>query len=95
MTAYLIVDLDVEDLSALDDYRRQASPILAKYGGRMLVRPVSAEVLEGDWTPKRLMVLEFETMEALDRWWTSEDYHPLKPLRQRVSKAGVVAVNGV
>lgn len=95
MAAYLIVDLDVDDVSALDDYRRQAVPLLAKYGGRTLIRLGVGEVLEGTWTPKRLMGLEFSTMEALQRWWTSEDYRPLKPLRQRVSRANVIAVDGV
>jgi uncharacterized protein (DUF1330 family) len=41
------------------------------------------------------MVLEFQTMDALKRWWTSEEYRPLKPLRQRVSKANVIAIEGV
>jgi uncharacterized protein (DUF1330 family) len=95
MAAYLIVDLDVEDLSALNDYRLQAVPLLAKYGGRTLVRLGVGEVLEGNWTPKRLMMLEFSTMEALKRWWTSEEYRPLKALRQRVSRANVIAVAGV
>ena len=95
MAAYMIVDLDIEDLSALDEYRRQAVPIFAKYGGRALVRLGRAEVLEGDWIPKRVMVLEFQTMDALKRWWTSEEYRPLKPLRQRVSKANVIAIEGV
>jgi uncharacterized protein (DUF1330 family) len=95
MAAYLIVDLDVEDLSALAEYRRQAAPLVVKYGGRALIRLGVGEVLDGDWRPKRMMCLEFATMTALKRWWTSEEYEPLKPLRQRVSKANVIAVEGV
>jgi uncharacterized protein (DUF1330 family) len=95
MSAYMIVDLDVADVSALQEYRRHALPILQKYGGRTLVRLGDAEVLEGNWTPHRLIVLEFQTMDALKRWWNSEDYRPLVPLRQRVSKAHVIAVDGV
>jgi len=68
MAAYLIIDLDVDDLSALDEYRRQAMPILAKYGGRVISRSGATEVLEGDWTPKRLIQIEFQSMEALKRW---------------------------
>ena len=95
MAAYMIVDLDIDDVSALDDYRRQAGPIFTKYGGRTLVRLGVGEVLEGNWTPKRVNCLEFSTMEALKRWWTSADYRPLVPLRQRVSRANVIAVEGV
>jgi uncharacterized protein (DUF1330 family) len=95
MAAYLIVDLDVADLSALDEYRRQAVPLTAKYGGRPLIRLGVGEVLEGDWRPKRIICVEYPTMAALKRWWTSEEYEPLKPLRRRVSKADVIAVEGV
>jgi uncharacterized protein (DUF1330 family) len=79
----------------LEEYRRRAVPVLQKYGGRVLVRLGTAEVLEGHWPLHRLMVLEFQTMDALKRWWNSEDYQPLIPLRQRVSNAQVIAVDGV
>jgi uncharacterized protein (DUF1330 family) len=48
MNAYMIVDLDVQDVSALEEYRRRAVPVLQKYGGRVLVRLGTAEVL-GCW----------------------------------------------
>jgi uncharacterized protein (DUF1330 family) len=95
MAAYLIVDLDVEDLSALDEYARQSVPLSVRYGGRSLLRPGVPEVLEGEWQPKRIICVQFATMEALKRWWSSEEYQPLKPLRRRVSKANVIAVQGV
>jgi uncharacterized protein (DUF1330 family) len=95
MAAYLIVDLDVEDLSALAEYGRQAVPLTVKYGGRSLIRLGAHDVLEGDWQPKRIICVEFATMEALKRWWTSEEYQPLKPLRRGVSKANIIAVQGV
>lgn len=95
MAAYVIVDLDVDDVSALDEYRRQAASLFARYGGRALIRLGIGEVLEGDWRPKRMMCLEFATMAALKRWWTADEYRSLVPLRQRVSKANVIAVEGV
>jgi uncharacterized protein (DUF1330 family) len=95
MPTYVIVDLDVDELSALDEYRRQAVPLLPRYGGRPIIRFGATEVLEGDWIPKRLIGLEFADMEAVKRWWESDDYRPLKLLRQRCSKANVVAVNGL
>jgi uncharacterized protein (DUF1330 family) len=92
---YVIVDLDVDDLSALDEYRRQAAPLLPKYGGRPIIRFGATEVLEGEWAPQRLIGLKFPDMEAVQRWWTSDDYRPVKSLRQRVSKAKVIAVDGL
>jgi uncharacterized protein (DUF1330 family) len=95
MAAYLIVDLDVEDIGVLAEYASQAVPLTAKYGGRPLIRSGAHEVLEGTWQPKRIICVEFATMAALKHWWTSDEYEPLKPLRRRVSKANVIAVQGV
>ena len=67
MPAYLIVDLDIEEVGALDEYRRRAVPILAKYGGRAIMRLGTVTVLEGDWRPKRMVGIEFPTMAALQR----------------------------
>jgi uncharacterized protein (DUF1330 family) len=73
VATHMIVDLDIKDVSALDDHRRQAAPILVRLG--------IVEVLEGEWEPKRLLVLEFQTMDTLKRWWISEGYRRLISLR--------------
>ena len=95
MAAYLVVDLDVKDAGALESYRRQVPATIAKYGGRFIVRGGAFEVLEGNWTPKRVVVLEFPSMDALKRWYRSDDYKPLIAERQRHSKGDIIAVDGV
>jgi uncharacterized protein (DUF1330 family) len=95
MAAYVIVDLDVKDAGALESYRRQVPATIAKYGGRFIVRGGAFEVLEGNWTPKRVVVLEFPSMDALKRWYRSDDYKPLLAERQRHSEADIIAVDGV
>ena len=95
MAAYVIVDLDVKDHAALEGYRRAVPATLEKYGGRFLVRGGASEVLEGDWRPKRVVLLEFPSMDALKRWYHSEEYKPLITLRQEHSTGDLVAVEGV
>ncbi|HUH84024.1 MAG TPA: DUF1330 domain-containing protein [Stellaceae bacterium] len=95
MTAYVIVDLDVKDLAALEGYRRDVPATVAKYGGRFLVRGGASETLEGDWAPKRMVMLEFPSMDALKRWYHSEEYKPLIKLRQAHSTGDLIAVEGV
>lgn len=95
MVAYVIVDLDVKDAAGYDSYRREVPATLAKYGGRFLVRGGASEVLEGDWAPKRVVVLEFPSMDALKRWYHSEEYKPLIKLRQAHSSGHLIAVEGV
>jgi uncharacterized protein (DUF1330 family) len=94
MAAYLIVDIDVKNPDGYDEYRRQVPATLAKYGGRFVVRGGVSETLEGDWAPKRVVVVEFPTMEALKRWYHSPEYTPLIALRQQHSTGDVIAVEG-
>lgn len=95
MAAYAIVDLDVKNADALANYRREVPTTVAKYGGRFLVRGGASVVLEGNWTPKRVVVLEFPSMDALQRWYRSDDYKPLLADRLRHSTANFIAVDGV
>ncbi len=95
MAAYVIVDLDVKDPTAYESHRRKVPGTIAKYGGRFLVRGGEVRVLEGDWMPKRVVVLEFPSMDALQRWYRSDDYKPLIAQRQRAAAGDVIAVEGV
>ena len=94
MAAYLIVDIDVKNAAGYEEYRRQVPTTVAKYGGRFIVRGGTSETLEGDWSPKRVVVVEFPTMEALKRWYNSAEYRPLIALRQSHSAGDVIAVEG-
>jgi uncharacterized protein (DUF1330 family) len=94
MAAYLIVDIHVKNPDGYDEYRRQVPATLAKYGGRFVVRGGTTETLEGDWMPKRVVVVEFPTMDALKRWYASPEYKPLIALRQQHSSGDVIAVEG-
>ncbi len=94
MTAYLIADIDVTDTDGYDAYRREVPATVAKYGGRFAARGGKVEVLEGGWAPKRVVVLEFPTMDALKRWYHSAEYKPLIALRQKAARGSVIAVEG-
>jgi uncharacterized protein (DUF1330 family) len=69
-------------------------PVIAKYGGRYLARGGRTEVLEGEWIPRRLVIVEFPTLERAMAWWNSEDYRGPKALRQSSSKANLVVIEG-
>lgn len=94
MVAYLIADLDVSDPAGMANYRAKVAETVARYGGRFLVRGGAHEVLEGEWRPTRLVVLEFPSMEALKRWYNSPDYRPLIAERKAAAATDVVIVEG-
>ena len=63
MSAYIIVEIEIIDPVNYEEYKKQAGATVHKYGGKYIVRGGKTEVLEGDWNPKRIVVLEFPTME--------------------------------
>ena len=95
MAAYVIVDLEVKNAAALDNYRAKVPDTIAKYGGRFLVRGGAHEVIEGNWRPKRVVVLEFPSMDALKRWYDSADYKPLIAERKAAAATDLIAVEGL
>lgn len=83
MTAYLLADVEVVDPGPYAEYRRRFDAILAAYGGRILVNGGRCEALEGEWLPRRLVVLEFPSAEHARRWHASPEYAEIMPIRLR------------
>lgn len=94
MAAYVVADETITDEAGIEAYAQAAVPTIAQYGGRLLVASDYVAVLEGDWQPKRLVVLEFDSEDALKRWYESPEYAAAKPLRLRAATSQVVQVAG-
>jgi uncharacterized protein (DUF1330 family) len=95
MPAYVIVETDVHDAEQYERYKAASPGAIAAGGGRFVVRGGEIAVLEGDWQPKRLVVLEFEDLDAARRWYDSPEYREAKELREGAAKLHVVAVEGL
>jgi uncharacterized protein (DUF1330 family) len=94
MAAYVIGEVDVMDPAAYEEYRRQVGAVVTRYGGRFIARGGKVEALEGGWSPKRLVLLEFPSLEQALKWYRSPEYAPLIKLRQKASRGKLVAVEG-
>ena len=94
MPAYIVVEVEVEDPVRYEDYKKMVPPSLAEYGGRFLVRGGKVENLEGDWSPKRLVLVEFPSVEQAKAWWDSPEYADAKALRQATAKTQMIVVEG-
>ena len=95
MAAYAVVNVRVTDPVRYEEYRSKVPATIASYGGRYLVRGGALEVLEGEWYPERLVVLEFESIGRLREWYDSPEYAPLKQLRQEAAATQLVFVEGL
>lgn len=93
MSAYVLVEVEVENPDAYARYRPLAAESLAKHGGRYLARGGKTEALEGEWYP-RIIVLEFDSLEAAHAWYYSDEYQAAVALRHESAKSRMIAVEG-
>ncbi len=95
MPAYVIVEVDIEDHSIYEEYKKLTPAAIVAYDGKFIVRGPQVECLEGDWHPERLVVLEFSSVERAKQWWSSPEYSKAKSLRQQSAKTKMILVEGV
>ena len=95
MPAYVVANVDVYDVEGFEEYRAGVPATIERYGGRYVARGGSIEVLEGDFTPKRLVIVEFPTLDRARRWYHSTEYAPLRAIRQRTTTSQLVLTEGL
>ena len=95
MSAYLIAEVTVTDPTVFEQYRAGVPATIAAYGGKYLVRGGALELLEGSWQPKRVIILQFDSMARLKDWYRSKEYAPLLALRKKSATTNVIAIEGV
>ena len=95
MSAYLIVNVDVQDPAAYEEYKAGVPALVRKHGGEYLVRGGKVDVLEGDWIPKRVSVLKFPTSDAALAFQNDPEYAELKALRHRIAPTQMIMVEGI
>ena len=95
MPAYVINDMVVTDPELFERYKQLSPATVAQYGGRFLARGGQIDKLEGDWSPRRVVIIEFPSLERAHAWCDSPEYAPAKLLRHRASTSRLIVVEGV
>jgi uncharacterized protein (DUF1330 family) len=95
MPAYVVVDIEVTDAETYERYKALAPASIAQYGGRYVARGGKTDVLEGEWRPTRLVILEFPDAARARAWWESAEYAEGKRLRQQSARTRMVLVDGL
>jgi len=95
VAAFLIVEIEIVDPVGYEEYKKQAAATVHKYGGKYIVRGGKTEVLEGNWTPKRIVVLEFPTMDRAKEWLNCEEYREPRKMRHATAKTNMILLEGV
>jgi uncharacterized protein (DUF1330 family) len=95
MPVYAVVNVQITDPARYTEYREKAPATIARYGGKYLARGGEVDVLEGEWNPQRLVILEWESMERFNEWYNSPEYAPLKQLRGEATVTEFAVVEGL
>ena len=95
MTAYVVVDIDVHDPEGYEEYKKLAPAAVEHYGGKYIARGGTTETLEGDWTPKRLVILQFENSEQAKKWLNSDEYRLARAMRHKTANSQMVVIEGI
>jgi uncharacterized protein (DUF1330 family) len=95
MPAYVVVEIEVLDPERYETYKQLAPASIAQYGGRYVARGGQLEMLEGTWSPKRLVILEFPSVDQAKAWWNSAEYAQAKALRQAAARSQMIVVEGL
>ena len=95
MKGYVLGEIEITDQATFAQYGKQVPATITQYGGRYLVRGGNSETKEGDWAPRRVVVLEFPSMERARRWYDSPEYKPLLAIRSKAARSQMIFVEGV
>ena len=95
MPTYQIANVTVTDPEGFAEYASKAGEMVERYGGKYRVRGGEIEVLEGNWTPTRLVVIEWESRDHAKRWYESDEYQAIADIRRRCAYTEFVLVEGL
>ena len=95
IAAYVVVEIDIHDVATYERYKALVPPTIAAYGGRYLARGGAVDTLEGDWAPRRVVLLEFPSVERARAWWSAPEAAHIKALRQQSARTRMIVVDGL
>lgn len=96
MSIYMIVEpKEIMDKEKYKEYTQKVPKIIEKFGGRYLTRNGEVSLIEGNWEPERLVIIEFESKDKFETWWNSPEYREIAILRECSAKVNAIVVQGI
>ncbi len=94
MPGYVIAEIDITDAETYKEYQRAVPETVNKYGGRFLVRGGTIVPKDGGWNPKRVIIIQFPSLEAAEKWYHSSEYAPLLDIRLKATRSRLILAEG-
>jgi uncharacterized protein (DUF1330 family) len=95
MSAYIIVQINITNKDAYKEYLKQVTPIAEKYGGEYIIRGGKSKTMLGNWDYERTVVIKFPSYDIAMKWYSSEEYAPVKKIRENNSNGNLIIIEGL
>ena len=92
--AYVIVQVEITDWEKFKEYLKETPKTIIQYGGKYVARGGETVVLEGDEEAKRMVLIEFPSLEKIKEWYNSDEYQQIKKLREGAATGSLIAIEG-
>lgn len=94
MKGYLILDLTINELPGFLEYADKIPHFISKHGGKYIVKGVEPELMEGDWLPQRMVVLEFPSRAKAKQFLDDPEAQSLFALRHQSTTSNLILAEG-
>jgi uncharacterized protein (DUF1330 family) len=94
-SAYIVSDITITDPARYEEYKRLSTLAIQAHGAEICVRGGPIQVLEGDWSPRRVVVLKFPSVERARAFYDSPEYTQARTMRQGAAVMRMIVVEGV
>ena len=95
MATYVITDVEITDPGMFAEFRERLDPTVAAYGGTFVVRDEDIMVVQGDWNPSRIAMIEFPNLDAANSWVNSSEFGAIRKILDKSSNTNIVIADGV
>ena len=95
MAGYFIVQINITNPENYKKYIDKVTPIVKKFGGEYIIRGGKLENVEGTWAYQRTVVLKFPTYDMVKKWHNSEEYRPIRKIREDNSNCNAIIIEGL
>ena len=94
MPAFVFVEINIIDHKLYEEYKKLTPKTVSDFGGKFIVRGGKTEVLEGDSSHNRMVLLEFPSTDEAQAWWNSQEYTRARLIRQRAATTRMILLEG-
>ena len=95
MSGYVIAHVEVTNPTQYEEYKKFSSAAMQASGAEVCIRGGKVEVLEGDWSPTRVVLLKFPTFEQAKAFYDSPEYLQAREARAGAAVMRMIVVEGL